>query len=75
MNLPLPRDGLTPEIDAACNRFELSFRSGDKPSIEEFIRGTDEPQTTTLLRELIAVECPIGKAVATVVIRVRCVGK
>lgn len=61
MNSPMPRGGVTPEINQACDRFETRFRSGDRPMIEEFLCDTAEPHVTTLLRELIALECELRR--------------
>ena len=43
-------------VDDACDRFELAWRAGSRPRIEDFLTDCPEPERTTLLRELIALE-------------------
>jgi eukaryotic-like serine/threonine-protein kinase len=44
------------QIDEACDRFEAACRAGDEPLIEDFLRGTTDPDYRVLFRYLLAVE-------------------
>jgi serine/threonine protein kinase/tetratricopeptide (TPR) repeat protein len=43
-------------IDQVCNRFELAWKAGQRPPIEDFLSDTPEPERSALLRELIALD-------------------
>ncbi|MBV9124206.1 MAG: serine/threonine protein kinase [Planctomycetes bacterium] len=43
-------------IDEACVRFEDLWKGGQRPLLEEFLQGTEEPERSALLRELLALE-------------------
>src|SRR5262245_18247602 len=49
-------------IDAACDRFEATWRAGPRPRIEDFLAEVSQDQRPTLLRELIAVEIELRRA-------------
>jgi hypothetical protein len=51
--LPLP---LLRQAEEACNRFEAAWKAGERPRIEDYLRGAPEPEHRALLRELIEVE-------------------
>jgi hypothetical protein len=38
-------------IDEACDRFELAWQAGQRPSIEDYLGDTPEPERSALLRE------------------------
>jgi WD40 repeat protein/tRNA A-37 threonylcarbamoyl transferase component Bud32 len=44
------------DVDAACDRFEASWRAGDRPLIEAFLGGSTDSRRPALLRHLLAVE-------------------
>jgi WD40 repeat protein len=52
-SLPLT---LVRQIDGACNRFELAWKAGQRPRIEDVVKDWPEPERLVLLRELIALE-------------------
>jgi WD40 repeat protein/Flp pilus assembly protein TadD len=52
-SLPLT---LVRQIDEACNRFELAWKAGQQPRIEDVVKDWPEPGRLALLRELIALE-------------------
>lgn len=58
---PNRTDVITPAIDEGCDQFERPIRSGDRPTIEQYLVVTDEPSRTILLRELIKVECELRR--------------
>ncbi len=43
-------------INGICNRFEKAWRTGERPRIEDYLGETPEPERSTLLRELIALD-------------------
>jgi serine/threonine protein kinase len=43
-------------IDQVCDRFELAWQAGQRPSIEDYLSDTPEPERSLLLRELIALD-------------------
>ena len=43
-------------IDAACDRFEAACRAGDRPDLDDFLRGARGPAREVLFRELLALE-------------------
>src|SRR5271165_930838 len=43
-------------IDDACDRFESTWRGGDRPDLESFLAGFFEAARTQLLRDLLALE-------------------
>jgi eukaryotic-like serine/threonine-protein kinase len=51
--LPLP---VAQRVNAACNRFELAWKAGQRPDIEDFLEGTDGPERLALINELVALE-------------------
>jgi serine/threonine protein kinase/WD40 repeat protein len=44
---------LARHIEGVCNRFEAAWKAGQRPALEEFVRGTVEPERSELLRELL----------------------
>jgi tetratricopeptide (TPR) repeat protein len=44
------------EIDAACDRFEAAWRSGQRPDITQFLAEASEPSRPKILRELLILE-------------------
>jgi len=52
-DLPL---SMVRRIDEACNRFELAWQAGQRPSIEVFVKDRPEPERSTLLRQLVGLE-------------------
>ena len=42
--------------DQICDCFEATWRTGRRPSIEDFLEHASEPSRTVLLRELIALD-------------------
>jgi WD40 repeat protein/tRNA A-37 threonylcarbamoyl transferase component Bud32 len=51
------------QIDEACDRFEAACRGGNRPLIEDFLRGTTDPDDRVLFRYLLAVELDYRAAV------------
>ncbi|HEV3122337.1 MAG TPA: serine/threonine-protein kinase, partial [Isosphaeraceae bacterium] len=47
---------LTQRIDRACDQFEAAWRAGQSPRIEHYLADFEEPELTTLVRELVATE-------------------
>jgi WD40 repeat protein len=43
-------------INEVCNRFELAWRAGQRPRIEDYLGDAAEPERSDLLRELVALE-------------------
>jgi serine/threonine protein kinase len=43
-------------LDDVCNRFEVAWRAGQRPRIEEFLKDAAEPLRAALLRELVPLE-------------------
>ena len=43
-------------IDAACDRFEAACREGERPDLDDFLRGARGPAREVLFRELLALE-------------------
>jgi tetratricopeptide (TPR) repeat protein len=43
-------------IDAACDRFEVAWRAGGSPRIEDYLAGWPQPERPVLFWELLAVE-------------------
>jgi tetratricopeptide (TPR) repeat protein len=43
-------------LDEACFRFEMAWKAGQRPRIEDWLRDMPEPERAALLRELIALE-------------------
>ena len=43
-------------VDAVCQRFEVEWRAGSEPRIEDFLPQADQPQRAALFRELLALE-------------------
>jgi serine/threonine protein kinase len=43
-------------INEACNRFELAWRAGQRPRVEDYLGDAAEPEQSDLLRELVALE-------------------
>lgn len=54
-------DYIPPEVHVACDDFENRFRSGERPSIEDYLNGTDEPARTTMISELVKLECELRR--------------
>jgi hypothetical protein len=50
------------EIDKVCRRFEAAWKAGQRPSIDEFLGSTAEPQRSELRRELEAIEAEYRRA-------------
>jgi serine/threonine-protein kinase len=57
----LRRDSSAQRIDAACDRFEVAWREGRDPRIEEWVGAAAEPDRPALLRELIALEVELRR--------------
>ena len=49
-------------LDAICTRFEVAWRRGDRPRIEDFLGEAAEPERSALLRELILLELDYRRA-------------
>ena len=47
---------LANQIDRLCDQFELAWRDGLRPSVEQFVAGVDESLRSMLLSELIPLE-------------------
>jgi tetratricopeptide (TPR) repeat protein/tRNA A-37 threonylcarbamoyl transferase component Bud32 len=43
-------------MDQVCTQFELAWKAGDHPRIEDFWGATEEPERSALLRELILID-------------------
>ena len=43
-------------IDEIADRFELAWQSGSSPRVEDYLGATPEPERSSLLRELVALE-------------------
>jgi WD40 repeat protein/tRNA A-37 threonylcarbamoyl transferase component Bud32 len=52
---PLPPH-LARRLEHTCDRFEAAWSHGQSPRIEDFLIGWDEPERTTLARELLQLE-------------------
>src|SRR5262249_2244199 len=52
-DLPLPAER---RVNAACDSFELAWKAGRRPRIEDCLGHTAEPERSALLRELIALD-------------------
>ncbi len=52
-SLPLSADK---RIDAVCVRFEAAWKAGERPLLEDYLTGSDEPEREVLLRELLRLE-------------------
>jgi hypothetical protein len=50
-------------VDAACDRFETAWRSGESPSIEAYVEDLGEPGRTILLHELVKREVELRRGV------------
>ena len=48
--------GLSPLIDQRCDAFEWSWKSGQRPRIEEFLLELNDSDRAVLLRELLLLE-------------------
>src|SRR4051812_12427315 len=48
-------------VDAACDRFEKSFRQGRRPRIEDYLVGVEDSERHLLLRELVALEAELRR--------------
>ncbi len=53
VSLPLP---LKRKIDEVCDQFEVAWNSGQHPRIENYLADKLEPERSTLLRELVALD-------------------
>jgi serine/threonine protein kinase len=51
----LPLSGAQ-RVNEVCNRFELAWKAGQRPRIEDFLGDTPEPERSALLRELLALD-------------------
>jgi serine/threonine protein kinase/Tfp pilus assembly protein PilF len=47
---------LARRVEEVCNRFEAARKAGQRPRIEVYLAGVDEPERAILLRELLALE-------------------
>src|SRR6516165_3429134 len=47
---------LARRVEEVCNRFEAARKAGQRPRIEVYLAGVDEPDRSILLRELLALE-------------------
>ncbi len=52
---PLELD-IAQQIDSACDQFELAWKSGNKPRIEDFLASADKAYAQEFLRSLLQVE-------------------
>ena len=52
---PLPL-ALAQRVDEVCERFEVAWRSGGRPRIEDYLRGASETERLVLLHELILLD-------------------
>ena len=50
---PLP---LTRRVNDACERFEAAWRAGERPALEDELRGWDGPDRLALFAELLPLE-------------------
>ncbi len=48
-------------IDAACDRFEVAWRAGESPRIEDYVAAWPRPDRKTLFWELLAVELELRR--------------
>ncbi len=48
-------------VDAVCQRFEVEWRAGSEPRIEDFLPQADQPQRAALFRELLALELELRR--------------
>lgn len=59
-DLPLNTDStpltIKKRVDEACDRFEVAWRAGQRPRIEAYLIDSTGPESTALLRELLALE-------------------
>ncbi len=53
---------MSTRIDEACERFEIAWKNGPRPRIEEYLQDWAEPQLTALLRRLLALEISLRSA-------------
>jgi hypothetical protein len=42
------------QVDAVCNQFEMAWKAGQRPRIEDYLGDIPEPPRAAVLRELIA---------------------
>lgn len=54
---------LPDELARICERFAIAWRSGERPSIEEFVDGRDEPARSRIISALLVVEWDLRKEV------------
>ena len=47
---------LVQRVDEVCDRFEVAWKAGQRPHLEEYLGDTPEPGRLVLLRELLVVE-------------------
>jgi serine/threonine protein kinase len=50
-------------IDAACDRFEMAWRAGESPRIEDYLDGWTQPERPDLFWELMAVELELRRGI------------
>jgi len=48
-------------IDRVCERFEVAFRAGEQPRVEDFLGEVPEEQRATLQRELLVIEAQLRR--------------
>jgi serine/threonine protein kinase/Tfp pilus assembly protein PilF len=53
-------------IDAICDRFEVAWRAGESPRIEDYLDGWPEPERANLFWELLAVELELRRGIGEV---------
>jgi hypothetical protein len=56
------RDGDLSWIDEAADRFEQAWQAGERPRIEAYLAGAEEPRRAMLLEELVRVEAELRGA-------------
>ena len=49
-------------VDRACDDFELAWRNGGRPRIEDYMNDASEPRRSALLRALLATELESRRA-------------
>jgi hypothetical protein len=52
----LPERALLQRVIAACDRYEHAWRSGQRPTVAEYLPAGSEPDRTAFLRELLALD-------------------
>ena len=50
------RPALARQVDRVCTQFEVAWKDGGRPRIEDYLGGAAEPERAALLRELVLLD-------------------